>query len=95
MQFHRFAGNAVVRDSVLIGCKAIARTTPLAIANNCEAEASNRSWRNAIPSMEVGWVSIVGSLNAQSVGYINSAAFACDANAVMIFMKPSSPSDAL
>lgn len=52
-RFRQFGENAVAHDNVRIEFKGIARTTPPAIANNCETEASNRSWQNVIKSMAV------------------------------------------
>jgi hypothetical protein len=86
--------NAVAHDNVLIESKGIARTTPPAIANNCETEESNRSWQNATLSMEVAWASTVGSSKGRLAGSINFAGFAYDVNDVTMSIKPFSHSAA-
>jgi hypothetical protein len=83
-------GSAVAHDNVPIESKGIARTTPPAIDNNCETEESNRSWQNAIRTMEVAWASIGGSSKGRSVGSINFVAFACAVNDVTTSIKPFS-----
>jgi hypothetical protein len=85
-------GSEVAHDNVRIESKEIARTTPPAIANNCETAESNRSWQNAIRSMEVAWASTVGSSKGRSVGSINFADFAYAVNGVTMSIKLSSHS---
>jgi hypothetical protein len=77
-------------DNVRIESKGIARTTPPVIANNCDTEGSNRSWQNAIRSMEVAWASIAGLSKGRSVGSINSADSAYAVNDVTMSIKPFS-----
>jgi hypothetical protein len=64
--------------------------TPPAIDNNCEIAESNRSWQNAIRSMEVAWASSVGSSKGRSVGSINFVGSAYAVNDVTMSIKPSS-----
>jgi hypothetical protein len=77
----------VAHDNALTECKGIARTTPPAIANNCETEESNRSWQNVTLSMEAAWASTVGSSKDRSVGSTNSAASAYAVNDVTMSIK--------
>jgi hypothetical protein len=83
-------GNAAAHDNVRIECKGIARTTPPAIANNCETAESNRSWQNAIQSMAVAWASTAGSSKGRSVGSTNFAGSVYAVNDVMMSIKPFS-----
>ena len=95
MPFRQFAGSAVAHDNVRIESKGIARTTPPVIANNCETAASNRSWQNVIPSMEVAWASTVGSSKGRSVGSTNFAGSAYAVNDVTMSIRPFSRSAVL
>jgi hypothetical protein len=89
-RFRQFGGSAVAHDNVRIEYKGIARTTPPAIANNCETEESNRSWQNATLSTEAAWASTVGSSKGRSVGSTNFAGSAYAVNDVTMSIKPFS-----
>lgn len=64
------------------------------IDSSCDVEAFNLCLRDETQNMAVAWEFLVGLSNDPSVGCINSAASASDANVAMTFTKHSSNSAA-